>query len=306
MTVALSKAVEANLTTRPERYYYLDWLRVGAILSVFLYHCNRFFDYRDYAIQSVVRNLGSTIHREFFQIWMMPLFFIISGAAVFYSLKNRRSGGFIKERFLRILLPLGTIGIFIIAPPQIYLERLMKGQFTGTFFQWYPHYFDGFYPMGNFAPMGMHLWYLAELFLFSMILLPLFIPLGKTGRSVLARISILFEKPWALFLLFIPIAGMSIVAEILGIGYFRIMGGWDPLSYFTFFVYGYLLFSNTRIHDLIRKYSTVCFVLSLVLTVLYLYLEFGTGLPEISAVNVHNSIMRSDSVEEVFSSRLSI
>lgn len=136
--------------------------------------------------------------------------------------------------------------------------------------------------------------------------MPLFIPFGRKDRSILSRVSTLFEKPWALFLLFIPIAGMAILAEIFGIGYFRIMGGWDPLSYFIFFVFGYLIFSNTQLQNIIRKYSTACLISSLILTAFYIYLEFGTGIPEISAVNIHNSIMRSDSVNEVFSSRLSL
>ncbi|MFC1904583.1 acyltransferase family protein, partial [Chloroflexota bacterium] len=110
----------------------------------------------------------------FFNQWMMPLFFIVSGAAVVYSLRSRNARGFLKERVLRILVTWVLIGIFVIAPPQVYLERLTHGDFSRTFFQFYPHYFEGVYGFGgNFAIVPLHLWYLVFLFIFSLIALPL-------------------------------------------------------------------------------------------------------------------------------------
>ena len=270
---------KSSLDTQTSRIYYLDWLRLIVILSVFFHHCSRIFDFRDYPIHSAVKSLFLTVHREFFNLWMMPLLFIISGAAVYYSLKLRKTGGFIKERSLRILVPLLFIGIFVIAPPQVYLERLINGEFSGTFFEWYPHYFEGDYPSGNFAISGIHLWYLWYLVIFSLILLPLFIPKRKTGVSIISRISNLFKKPWVLLLLFVPLAAVAPL-EIYSA---RLAGGWDILPYLIFFIYGYLIFSNARIQESIRRYCTACFVAAFILTILYLYLEFGDSFPEISS-----------------------
>jgi glucans biosynthesis protein C len=289
------------------RLYYLDWLRILAIFAVFFYHCNRFFDYKEYAIQSITRSLFSTIHREFFQIWLMPVFFVISGAAVSYSLKSgRKVLTFIKDKIYRLLFPLVFIGIFIVAPPQVYLERLTQGQFIGSFLQWIPQYFHGIYPHGNFSFTGMHCWYLLNLFLYSLIFLPLFIPLGKTKKSILSRFSVLFEKPWALLLLSISVAASSISAEALGLGTLKIMGGWDPLSYPLFFIFGYVIFSNTRIHEIIKKYSKVCLITAIIFTGLYLYLEFGTGLQEISVVAKHKLIMETSNIKDVVSFKVSV
>jgi glucans biosynthesis protein C len=274
------------------RLYYIDWLRVIAILAVFFYHCDRFFDFRLYPIQISVKSLAVTIHRDFFQIWMMPLFFVISGAAVYYSLKSRKAWAFSKERVLRLLIPLVTIGIFIIAPPQIYVERLYYGKFTGSFFEWYPHYFDGIYPSGNFAFQGMHLWYLLELFLYSMILLPLFISLGKTKTSILSRVSFIFEKPWSLLLLFLPLAAVVIFAEKNGMTVTKMMGGWDPLSYLIFFIYGYIIFSNTKIQENIKKYSVFYLITACVLTVLHLFIEFSNNFPDLSGITRYNQAIK--------------
>ncbi len=178
--------------TKPGRLYYLDWFRVLAILAVFLHHCGKIFDYRETGLYNIETSFAPTLHREFNALWMMPLFFVISGAAIYFSLKSRTASGFIKERILRIALPLVLIGTFVINPPQVYILRLFHGQFSGGLFQWYPHFFDGLRVTGgNFIPLGLgtHLWYLMDLFLFSLMLLPLFMPRKKDGTSVLSRIS---------------------------------------------------------------------------------------------------------------------
>ena len=211
---------------------------------------------------------------------MMPLFFILSGAAVYYSLRSRKAGGFVKERILRILIPWVGIGIFIMAPPQVYLERLTHGEFTGTFFQfYYTHYFDGVYGFGgNFAIIPMHLWYLVLLFIFSMIALPTFLPFEGKGNSLISRLANSFERPWALLLLFIPLTATALVSDVSGLGFTRQMGSWDILSYLLFFIYGYLIFSNTRIQDTIRKYSLVALIGAVMLTLVVLALEWSSAL----------------------------
>ena len=270
---------KSSLVTQTNRLYYLDWLRVIAMISVFFHHCSRIFDLRGFPIHNAIMSLPPTIHREFFNLWMIPLLFIISGAAVYYSLKFRKAGGFIKERSLRILVPLLLIGIFVIAPPQVYLERLINGEFSGTFFEWYPHYFEGDYPQGNFAISGIHLWFLWFLFIYTLVLLPLFIPKRKTGVSIISRFSNLFQKPWTLFLLFVPLGAIAPL-EIYST---RLAGGWDILPYLIFFIYGYLIFSNERIQESIRRYCTVSLTAAFILTILYLYLEFSAVLPKISS-----------------------
>jgi glucans biosynthesis protein C len=155
-----SQPADAGPEVKSDRLFYLDWLRVFAIIIVFTYHSDIFFDLRNYFLQDTVRSLASTIHREFCQLWMMPLFFMISGASVLYSLKSRKAWKFIKDRFLRLFVPLMTIGILLIASIQVYLFRSFNGNFSGTFLSWYPQYFNGLYPYqpsGNFAINGMHL-----------------------------------------------------------------------------------------------------------------------------------------------------
>jgi len=273
---------ENIMAAKLTRLYYIDWLRVVAMLSIFLYHSNRFFTISTWHISNAERSLASTIFEETFNLWMMPLFFVLSGAAVYYSLKSRKISSFIKERFLRILVSLIGIGIFVLAPLQIYLERLTHDDFSGNFFQFYPHYFDGLYGFGgNFAWMGVHLWYLMDLFLFSLIALPLFIPMKKSGYSIITRLSRRWGRLWIFLFFFLFLGIATIVADIAGLGWTEEMGSWDILQYFVFFVYGYLIFSNVQIQETIRKYSTVLLAIAVLLTAAHLVLSFVPSLEKL-------------------------
>ena len=273
-----STFTENGKATRRDRLYFLDWLRVLAILIVFFVHCSKIFDYHTTVVVNTVRSPVLSAFRDFGLLWIMPFFFVLSGAAVVLSKGPDRPGGFIKSRFLRLLIPLIFVGTFIINPLYVYIERLSSGETTSGFFQWYPKYFDGMYGFeGNFAPLGQgtHLWYLEFLFIYSLILLPLFVRSKKRGTSFLSRLSIHFEKPWALFLLFLPITAIAATFEMFGLGGVRVMGGWDPISYLLFFSYGYLIFSNTRIQETIKKYSPIYFTVAIILTALLLDTHFG-------------------------------
>jgi|GEM_PF-68176 len=269
---------EKDKTTRSDRLYFIDWLRVFAILVVFFVHCSKIFDYHTTVVFNTVRSPILSAFRDFSLLWVMPLFFVLSGAAIFLSKGSDKKWEFVKSRFLRLLVPLIFMGTFIINPLYVYIERLSSGQTAGGFFQWYPQYFDGIYGFGgNFAPLGQgtHLWYLEFLFIYSLILLPLCVRSKRRGTSFLARLSIHFEKPWALFFLFVPISAAAAAFEMFGLGGVRVVGGWDPISYLLFLIYGYLIFSNAKIGETIKAYSPIYLVLALILTALLLGSHFG-------------------------------
>jgi hypothetical protein len=273
-----STFIESGKAPRKDRLYFLDWLRVFAILLVFLVHSSKIFDYHTTVVANTVRSPVLSAFRDFSLLWVMPLFFILSGAAIVLSKGPDKPGKFIKTRFLRLVVPLIFIGTFIINPLYVYIERLSSGQTAGGFFRWYPQYFDGFYGFGgNFAPLGhgTHLWYLEFLFIYSLVLLPLFVRSKKRGTSFLSRLSIYFEKPWALLVLFLPISAIAAAFEIFGLGGVRVMGGWDPISYLFFLSYGYLIFSNARIGETIKKYSPSFLAVAIGLSALLVDTHFG-------------------------------
>lgn len=236
------------------RQYYVDWLRIIATLGIFLFHNARAYDYGDWHVKNNQLSLAATQFVEFMNIWMMPLFFILPGASVYYSLKSRNGNSFLKERFFRIMIPWLITGIFVMAPPQVYLERLSHGQFNGNFFQFLPYYFDGFYGSGgNFAWMGLHLWYLMLLSVFSLVLLPLFLPRARSGISPLQVTVKKLDNPWVLPLLWIPVGIVALLSSVIGLGWTEQMGSWDILSYVMFFMLGYILFAGKSLQESISK-----------------------------------------------------
>jgi glucan biosynthesis protein C len=273
--------IENRDTGQTSRLYYLDWLRVLAILVVFFFHCAKIFDYHTTDVFNAVRSPVLSAFREFNFLWLMPLFFAVSGAAAFFSLKRRRAGPFVKARITRLLIPLVIVGTFLINPLYIYAIRLFSGQAGGGFFKWYPKFFDGMWGFGgNFAPLGQgtHLWYLEYLFIFSLILLPLFLRSKKRAAGGFRRLSNRFEKPWALFLLFLPISAVGAGFELMGLGGIRITGGWDPISYLLFFSYGYMIFSNGRILEIVHRYGPMFLVGAAILSALHVDTHFGFNL----------------------------
>jgi len=263
------------------RLYYLDWLRVMAILIVFLFHCAKIFDYHATDVFSAVRSPILSAFREFNFLWLMPLFFAVSGAAVFFSLKPGRAWPFVKSRVTRLLIPLVIVGTFLINALYVYTIRLFRDQAGTGFFHWYPEFFDGKWGFGgNFAPLGhgTHLWYLEYLFIFSLILLPFFERSKKRIDGGLKRLSVRFEEPWALFLLFLPISVAGAGFELIGLGCIRMTGGWDPISYLLFFSYGYMVFSNDRILEIVQRNGLIFLAVAFILTALYVDTHFGFNL----------------------------
>jgi peptidoglycan/LPS O-acetylase OafA/YrhL len=270
------------MENRSQRLYYIDWLRVLAMLSIFFYHADRFFDYDDWHVKNGTHNIISSIHTSFFSQWMMPLFFILSGAAIFYSLKLRSSSTFLWERVKRILIPLAIVGYFITSPPQMYFERLTHNRFEGSFWDFIPAYFQGVDMFGgNFPWHGFHLWYLVYLFLFSIILLPLFKIRKNQKLSLLSSLSYWLEGPWCLMSLVVPLIIINIFIDYNGLGFMRGTGGWDLFSYLFILVYGYLFFCNEKILETIKGIRSISLILAIILSLTGLVTEFGIK-PEIS------------------------
>jgi len=276
-----------------ERRCDIDWLRVLAMLTIFLFHCARFFNYEDWHVKNNQLDFGMSVFVEIVSQWIMPLFFILSAISANYALDHRNNQQYIKERFKRLVIPL-VFGIFILVPPQIFIERVSHSQFTGSFVQFYPHYFDGLYGFGgNFAWMGLHLWYLEILFIFSLLTLPLFRYLKREKiRNFISKIAISFKKSGIIFLLALPIFFMELFVNQQpdGIGR-RDFGGWSALTYLIFFILGYLIASNMQFRMSIEKHRKIALLLGILMTVsgFFLLEEYSSRISFLESLRAFNS-----------------
>ena len=237
-----------------QRRYDLDWLRVLAILTVFIFHSGRFFDTMGWHVKNPTTYDAVDVWTSFLANWMMPLIFVISGASLYFALGKGSAGRFVKDKVLRLFVPL-VVGIFTHIALQVYLERISHGQFRGTFFEFVPHYFDGLYGFGgNFAWMGLHLWYLLILFVFSIALYPLFRWLkAGSGARALAGVNHFLALPGMVYLLALPIMLLLLAIDPRSPLGDRSWGGWGLAPYLFFFVYGFVIIAGDRVQQTIQR-----------------------------------------------------
>ena len=262
-----------------QRRYDLDWLRVLTILVVFIFHSGRFFDEWGWHVKNFVVYEGVTDWSDFLLSWIMPIMFVISGASIYYALNKGGVGKFLKDKVLRLLVPL-VVGMFTHAIWQVYLDRVTNLGYSGTFWQFLPHYFEGIFPFGgNFAITAVHLWYLLALFLFCLIFLPLFRWLKGSGQGALRRFGDLLAFPGGLYLLAIPTTILVSILDPDGIG-FRDAGGWSLIVYIFFFLPGFVLVSHEKVQQRILRQRWISLALAVAFSLAYLYQEnpaFGSA-----------------------------
>ena len=73
------------------RRYDIDWLRVIAMLAIFVLHCTRFFDKEDWHVKASLAtqsDIWDIVRGGVIWVWVMPIFFLIAGFASRYALKR--------------------------------------------------------------------------------------------------------------------------------------------------------------------------------------------------------------------------
>ncbi len=193
-----------------ERRADIDWMRVLAVLLVFVVHSAQVFSpIDDWHIRSEETSEFLGQFTVFMAPWLMPLFMLLAGQSAWFTLRKGDSSRFLRARIFRLFIPL-VAGTLLVVPPQVYLRRVSRGEFQGNFLEFYPRFFDGIFPEGNFS-YG-HLWFLAYLFVYSLVALPLFRFLqGPGGRRILSRVADLCDLPGGVLLLFVPLAAGQIL-----------------------------------------------------------------------------------------------
>jgi len=253
---------------RPRRRPDMDWLRALAVLLLVPFHSALIF------CNDGIFPLRSGEDSEFLSYfagilgqWHMPLLFVISGAGTWFALCFRAPGQYVRERADRLLVPL-IFGSLLIVPPQVYVQRLNEGRFEGSFFSFYPHFFDGVYPQGNLT--WNHLWFVAYLFVFSLMALPIFVRLGRgPGKRWLARLTSVSERRGGVFLFAVPVAVTEATFRAAFPGVQNLVWDWANFSsYFVLFVLGFLILADGRFQMAMSRDGPLALVLGVMTTAL--------------------------------------
>jgi peptidoglycan/LPS O-acetylase OafA/YrhL len=244
-----------------QRRYDLDWLRVMGILFVFVYHSTRFYNVEEWKIKNDIWYPSVEVWNGFATSFMMPLMFAISGASLFYALGKGGFGKFLKDKVLRLLVPL-LVCVFTHASFQEYLAAKTHGIFSGNYFQFLPQY----YHFDKIAWEGEHLWYLLYLFMFSIILYPLMNWLKGKGRNFLTKLDGMIAKTGVLYTLMLP---PLLLFVLLGFDspLMASNGGYPYIAYLWILLLGFLIVSDERVQEKIRQLRWVSTLIGLAMVI---------------------------------------
>ncbi len=230
------------------RRHDIDALRALAFALLILYHLCMFYvaDW-GWHVKSVHVSSWLQLPMLLVNRWRMELVFMVSGMAAAFLLKSDRVGRFVGQRSWRLLLPL-LFGMAFVVPIQPYAQGVSNGKVAPGFWnfliaywshsQWPKDAFDGW----QYGVTWNHLWYLFYLWIYTLVLALLAVPLGTpAGRRVSAWFTGL--RGWELMLLpALPLWFYVVFLQDLFPDNRNFFSDWyaNPL-YFTMFLYGYLL-----------------------------------------------------------------
>jgi len=271
-----TQSVELDRTV--ERRRDLDLLRVLLVFGLIFFHTARIFD--TLALPEGVKNgstgMTATMVVAFFSLWGMPLMMAIAGFALWHSLRRRTGLIFLRERVQRLLVPF-VFGVLALVPWQVYFHlKQVDPAGSLTYWQFLPRFFDvrlcpdlvnAFVcpdpATGLFTTA--HLWFLKDLFIFSVLLLPLFLYLqGPRGESVVGQVAGFFARPGAILLLGLPAAVVeaALVTSTMG-------GGWNEYTYAVLLLCGFLIAADPRFRQAMGRGWRIALVVGLVVEVVY-------------------------------------
>lgn len=252
---------------KSDRQYYIDWLRILLIFSVFLFHIGMIFNSWSWHVKNDVTAGPKGVLwyiMVFMHEWRMPLLILISGAGTYFALGKKTSWQYLGERFKRLFIPL-LVGVFTLVPVQVYIEK--SAQF-GSLLEFYPHMFEGTYPEGNFS--WHHLWFIAYLFFIALIISP-FLNFFRSGQFdlVIGKLAQIAAKKLGANVFVIPM----LLSQLLLRPYFPenthgLFDDWAEVAYFLiFFLSGFILLSNNHITESIQKQKWLFLIEALTTTV---------------------------------------
>ena len=245
------------------RIYAFDWLRIIVCAIVILIHCIHMFGELYNGREGLKLNDGGAYAVSFTTYWCMDLFFLLAGASAWLALRKKTARQFIKERFRRLLLPL-ILGFILLVPLQTYFEQVSNGQYSGTLGQFYPFLlgsilFDG--KLSWIINDIHHLWFLAYLFVFSLVALPLCLFLSsEQGLVWIEHLATICERPGGLLLPLLPIIVVQLGLRALFPVYCSVA---DALCWLIFYIEGYILFASPRFRQTLQGQGKLALVIAL-------------------------------------------
>lgn len=271
------------------RVDYIDWLRIGAVLLLIYFHSARIFNFDEpFYIKNEQLSKFLTGLIIMIGAWQMELFFLLSGAGSYFALGFRSGRQYAWERFKRLFIPL-VFGTCVIVPPQAYYTLLGRPGFDKTYLGFLPQFF-AFNPETAGGYRGTfewaHLWFLAYLFVYSLVCVPLFLYLKKEGGKKLAeKAAKFFEKPGAIFYPALWCMFLNVLLRPTWPGFQNLLDDWANFTvYISYFIFGFVYCCDDRFGKAVDRHAN----LALALAILFMAAVMGIEATDISFTRGYN------------------
>ncbi|WP_234573285.1 acyltransferase family protein [Rhodohalobacter sp. 614A] len=185
-------------STTTNRRYDIDWLRVIAIGLLLVYHIAVAFQpwgvligfiQSDSSLESI------WVGMSMLNGWRIPLLFFVSGMGVCFAIRKRDWKQLLIERTRRILLPF-LFGMIFIVPIHFYI--------------WQVYYRQDI----SYVIHPGHLWFLANIFIYVILLAPIFFYLKRHENGMLrAWLQKVFSHPFGLLIIVIAFMLEAVIVQ---------------------------------------------------------------------------------------------
>lgn len=271
--------MNSQIKSNSERKYFIDWLRIGLIISVFFFHVGMIFRPEQWHVNSAESFPFLDPIMWWLHLWRMPLLFLVSGVGTYYAIGHRTTWQYLKERFKRLYIPF-TFGFFTLVPLMVYVERIDN---YSSLLDFIPHMFDGGpYPVGNIS--WHHLWFILYLFIISLMIAP-FLRYTKSGHYNMVRgklINLVTKRMGLNWILLILIISQVILRLYFPNSTNALYNDWAYFTYYLlFFICGFILFTSDKVINAIANNRRLYLHQTIVFTVLLFSLPSIFGEPSI-------------------------
>lgn len=251
----------------------IDRVRVLAFGLLVLYHVGMYYVSWDWHVKSPHAGPALEPLMLLTSPWRMSLLFVVSGVATAFLLsKAGNTGGrFLGPRSWRLLLPL-LFGMYVVVPPQVYYELIEK--VPGGFHAGYAAFMGTYLRGGDFycaapgdcvdAPTWNHLWFLAYLWAYTVVLW-LLLKLapaamqsfgGWLGRRLSGRGALLWPMAW------LAVARLALAGRFESTH--DLVDDWyNHAQYLPMFLLGYLLAFSTGFWEALQRHRKIALGIAL-------------------------------------------